>query len=168
VNLCLANKLKTFHSKNLKDALFHPGNLSLGGQMEAESLGSVDDEYCHSHSAYLQRAASASEKQAWDRTFLQEFVDFVRREDQKVLSTIKAIFMTGTQAGAADWLGVTETEFDRLRTRLGQLAKCFLSGEPVLRQRRPCKKRTAKINQPSGSRLAASSSTTIEKYRCRD
>jgi hypothetical protein len=31
VNLCLANKLKTFHSKRTKDALFCPRNLSLGG-----------------------------------------------------------------------------------------------------------------------------------------
>jgi hypothetical protein len=31
VNLCLANKLKTFHSKCTKDALFCPRNLSLGG-----------------------------------------------------------------------------------------------------------------------------------------
>ena len=85
----------------MKDALFSPRNLSLGGQVEVESLGSVDDEYCHLHSAYLQRAASASEKQAWDRTFLEEFAEFVRREDPKVLSTIKAIFTTGTQADAA-------------------------------------------------------------------
>jgi hypothetical protein len=62
----------------------------------------VEDEYCHSHSAYLQRAANASEKQAWDRTYLEEFVDFVRREDPKVLSRIEAIFTTGTQADAAD------------------------------------------------------------------
>jgi hypothetical protein len=137
LNLCLANKLKTCYSKSLKDALFRPGNLSLGAQMEGENLGSVDDEYCHSHSAYLQRAANASEKQAWDRTFLEEFAEFVRREDAKVLSTIEAIFTTGTQADAADWLGITEREFGRMRTRLSQLAKCFLSGEPVPRQRRP-------------------------------
>jgi hypothetical protein len=155
VNLCLANKLKTFHSKSMKDALFRPGNLSLAAQMEGEDLRTVDDEYCHSHSAYLQRAANASEKQAWDRTYLEEFADFVRREDPKVLSTIEAIFTTGTHADAADWLGIKEGEFGRMRTRLGQLAKCFLSGEPVPKQRRPYKKRTAKINQPPGSRLAA-------------
>jgi hypothetical protein len=155
MNLCLANKLKTFHSKSLKDALFRTGNLSFGAQMESEDLRTVDDEYCHSHSAYLRRAANASEKQAWDRTYLEEFVDFVRREDPKVLSTIEAIFTTGTQADAADWLGITESEFGRMRTRLGQLAKCFVSGEPVPRQRRPYKKRVVKAKQFAGSRLAA-------------
>ena len=139
----------------MKDALFSPRNLSLGGQMEVESLGSVDDEYCHLHSAYLQRAASASEKQAWDRTFLEEFAEFVRREDPKVLSTIKAIFTTGTQADAADWLGITESEFGRMRTRLSQLSKCFLSDEPVPRQRRPYKKRVVRTKQFAVSRLAA-------------
>jgi hypothetical protein len=103
VNLCLANKFRSIYSRDMSDALFCPANLSLGGQMEAECLGSVDDEYCQSHSAYLRRTASASEKQAWDRTFLEEFADFVRREDPKVLSTIEAIFTTGTHADAADW-----------------------------------------------------------------
>jgi hypothetical protein len=120
VNLCLANKFRTIYSRDMKDALCRPANLSLGGQMEAEGLGSVDDEYCHSHSAYLQRAANASEKQAWDRTFLEEFAEFVRREDPKVLSTIEAIFKTGTHADAADWLGITEGEFGRIRTRRNQ------------------------------------------------
>ena len=155
VNLCLANKFRTIYSRDMKDALFCPRNLSLGRQLEAENLGSVDDEYCHSHSAYLQRTASASDKQAWDRTYLEEFAEFVRREDAKVLSTIEAIFTTGTQADAADWLGITESEFGRKRTRLSQLARCFVSGEAVPKQRKPYKKRTAKINQASGSRLAA-------------
>jgi len=57
VNLCLANKSKTFHSKRMKDALFRPGNLSLGGQMDGKDLRAVDDEYCHLHSAYLRQAA---------------------------------------------------------------------------------------------------------------
>jgi hypothetical protein len=155
VNLCLTNKLRTFHSKRMKDALFRPGNLSLGGQIHGEGHRIVDDEYCHSHSAYLQSSANASEKQAWDGTFLEKFADFVRREDPKVLSTIEAIFTTGTQADAADWLGITETEFGRMRSRLGQLATCFVSGEPVPKQRRPYKKRVVKTKRFAGSRLAA-------------
>ena len=69
------------------------------------------------------------------------FAEFVRREDPKVQAAIEAIFTTGTQADAADWLRITESEFGRMRTRLGQLAKSFVSGEPVPRQRRPYKKR---------------------------
>jgi len=64
------------HSKRMKDALCRPANLSPRAQMESEDLHTVDDEYCHSHSAYLQRATNASEKQAWDRAFLQEFANF--------------------------------------------------------------------------------------------
>jgi hypothetical protein len=156
VNLCLANKFRTIYSRDMKDALCRPANLSLRGQMECEHLSSVDDEYCHSHSEYLQRATNASEKQARDRTFLQEFMEFVRREDPGVLSTIEAIFTTGTQADAADWLSITDSEFGRKRSRLSPLAKCFLSGEPVPRQRRPYnKKRIAKIKHLASSRLAA-------------
>ena len=78
----------------------------------------------------------------------------MRREDPQVLSAIEAIFTTVTQADAADWLGITETEFGRKRTRLGQLAKCFLSGEPVPKQRKPYKRRVAKAKQFPALQLA--------------
>jgi len=92
----------------------------------------------------LRRAANASEKQSNYTAFLQQFVDFVRREDPKVLSTIEALLATGTQGEASDQPGITETEFGRKRTRLSQLAKCFVSGERVPRQRRPYKRRVVK------------------------
>lgn len=142
VNLCLANKFRTMRSKRMKDALLRTGNLSLDGHIESQDSRSVDDEYCHSHSAYLQNAAKISEKQAADGRFLQDFVDFVRRKDPKVLSALDAISAMGAQADAADWLGITKCEFGWMRTRIGHLAECFLSGEPVPKQRRPYKKRT--------------------------
>jgi hypothetical protein len=151
VNLCLANKFRTMHSKRMKDALGRSGNVSFDGQTEGEDLRSVDDEYCHSHSEYLRRVANAPEKQSGDRAFLKEFVNFVRREDPKVLPAIEAILATGTMGDAIDWLGITESGFGRMRNRLSQLAECFLRGEPVPKQRRPYKKRTAKIERFSGS-----------------
>jgi len=150
INLCLTNKFRTMHSKRINDALCHPGNTSLDGQTEGEGLSSVD-ELCHAHSAQLRAAAKASEKHSADRAFLGEFITFVRREDSKVLPTIEAILATGTLGEAADWLGITESEFDRTRKRLSQLSKSFLSGEPVARQRKPYKKRIAKANKFSCS-----------------
>jgi hypothetical protein len=150
VNLCLVNRFRTMHSRGMKDALCRPGNLSLG-ETGDQDLRSVDDEYCHSHSEYLQSAAKASEKQASDRTFLQEFLNFVRQKDPKVLPLVEALPATGTQSDAADWMGITESEFARMRTRLSQLSKCFLSGNPVPRQRKPYTKRIAKTKQFSGS-----------------
>ena len=92
-------------------------------------------------------AAKASEKQSHDRTFLQEFVNFVRREDPKVWPLIEALPATGTWGDATDWLGMTKNEFARMRARLGRLSKCFLNGETVPRQRKPYKKRVAKTKQ---------------------
>src|SRR5260370_39936764 len=97
VNLCLATKLKTIHSKRMKDALFRPGNLSLGEQMGGEDLSTVDDEFCHSHPEYLRRAANASEKQSDCTPFLQRFVDVLRREDPNVLSRRHAPLPSGTR-----------------------------------------------------------------------
>ncbi len=151
VNLCLTNKFRTMHSKRIKDALCRPGNLSFDGRTQDEDHSSVDDEYCHLHSASVRRAAQASEKQAHDRTFLQEFVNFVKREDPMVLPMIEALSATGTLGDAVDWLGISESEFGRMRGRLGQLAKCFQSGEQVPRQRKPYKKRAVRSKEFSGS-----------------
>lgn len=37
INLCLANKFRTMHSKRMKDALCCAGNLSLGGKKQAKT-----------------------------------------------------------------------------------------------------------------------------------
>jgi hypothetical protein len=140
INLCLANKFRTMHSKRMKDALCRPGNLSLGGETADEDSCSVDD-LCHKHSAHVRAAQKACQKQSHDRAFLQEFLNFVRREDAKALPTIEAVMTNGTRGEAAYWLGVAELEFDRLHIRVRHLARCFVSGEPVPKQRRPYKKR---------------------------
>jgi len=140
INLCLANKFRTMHSKRMKDALCRAGNLSLGGERKDEDLCSVD-ELCYKHSAHSRAAQKACQKQSQDRAFLQEFLNFVRREDAKALPTIEALMTTGTWGEAAYWLGCAELEFDRMHTRVRHLARCFVSGEPVPKQRRPYKKR---------------------------
>lgn len=150
INRCLANKFSTMRSKRMKDALCRPANLSLDGQAEGEDLGSVYDEYCHSHSAYLKDAAKVAEKQADDLARIQEFKDFVQREDPKVLPAMDAIFATGTHTEAANWLEITESEFARMRNRLVQLGECFLSGKQVPRQRRAYRKRIPRPRQFSG------------------
>jgi hypothetical protein len=140
INLCLSNKFNTMHSKRMKDAQCRPGNLSLGGENADQDLCSVDD-VCQKQSAHLRAAQKACQKQSHERAFLQEFLNFVRREDAKSLPTIEALMTTGTRGEAACWLGVAEPEFDRLHIRVRHLARCFVSGEAVPKQRRPYKKR---------------------------
>ncbi len=65
----------------------------------------------------------------------------MRREDAKALPTIGALMTTGTRGEAAYWLGVAELEFDRMYTRVRHLARCFVSGEPVPKQRKPYRRR---------------------------
>ena len=150
INLCLANKFRTIHSKRRKDAMCHTGNLSLTGQVDAKNCGEVDDEYCHEHSEYLRRTADISEKRARDRTFVGEFVDFVRRKDPSVLPAIQSILATGTPDDAAEFLGITDARFSRLRTRIRQLGKCFMTGDDhIPKQRRPYKKRVKAMAKPS-------------------
>ena len=97
---------------------------------------SVDDEFCHAHSEYLREVANASEKQARDRAFVQDFVNFVRREDARLLPAMDAILATDTLGDAASLLGVTEWRFVGMCTRLRELGNCFLTGGPVPRRRR--------------------------------
>ena len=142
INLCLANKFRTMRSKCMKDALCHPGNMTLAVRMDAEKPGQIDDEFCHAHSQYLRRIAEISEKRARDGAFVMEFIDFVRRKDPSVLTAIEAILATGTMGDAADFLGIMDARFSRLRTRIRQLGKCFMTGDDhVPKQRKPYKKR---------------------------
>ena len=141
INLCLTNKFRSLYARRMKDALFQPGNVSLDTQREWHDPGSVSDEFCDWHSDHLQRAANASEKRNQDRAFVGEFVDFIRREDPNVLPAVEALFLAQTQGAAARSLGITEAQFNRTHNRLLQLGRCFLSGEPVPRQRKPYKKR---------------------------
>jgi len=85
-----------------------------------------------------------ADKQTRDGTFLQEFVDFVRREDPDVLPATAAIVATGTLGDAADWLGIGGGDFGRTHERLRQLARCFQNGKPVPRRRRSYRKRIVK------------------------
>ena len=141
INLCLANKFRSLHSKRMKDALSNPRNLSLDTQTAWDDPCSVDDEYCHSHSEYLRRAANASEKRDRDRAFLRHFVDFVRREDPSSAPAIEMLLVAGAQGTTADSLGMTNSQFTRTHNRLHLLADSFRSGNPVPRQRKPYKKR---------------------------
>jgi hypothetical protein len=122
------------------------GNLSLTGNVDTYTCGEAEDEYCHEHSEYLRRAAAISEKRARDGTFIGEFVDFVRREDPSVLPAIASILATGTPGDAAEFLGITDARFSRLRTRIRQLGKCFMTGDDhIPKQRRPYKKRVKAV-----------------------
>jgi hypothetical protein len=69
INLCLTNKFRSLYSKRRKDALSQPGNMSLDAQREWNDPRAVDDEFCHSHSVLLQRAANASILRKLGRTF---------------------------------------------------------------------------------------------------
>lgn len=129
-------------SKCMKDALCHTGNLTLAVRMDSEKPGEIDDEFRHVHSQYLRRIADISEKRARDKAFVMEFIDFVRREDPSVLPAIEAILATGTRGDAADFLGIMDAPFSRVRTRIRQLGKCFMTGEDhVPKQRKPYKRR---------------------------
>ncbi len=141
INLCLANKLRTIHSRRRKDALSNPRNLRLDTQQKGDDPSVVSDEHCHSHSEYLRGAADASEKETRNRAFVQDFMNFVRREDARLLSAIDAILATDTLGDAASLLGITEWRFSGMCTRLRELGNCFLTGEPAPRKRRTYKKR---------------------------
>jgi hypothetical protein len=106
--------------------------------MEWDDPCSFGDEYCRKHSENLR---TASEKRDRDRAFIAEITDFVRREASDVLPAIEAFLAAGTQQAAADSLGMTQSQFIGIVTRLRQLDRCLLNGEPVRRQRKPYKKR---------------------------
>jgi len=145
INLCLGNKLRTIHSKRMKNALCRPGNLSLNTHFDEMDCNQVGDEFCHAHSAHLRKRCERKEKQREDGHLIAEFVDFVQREDAGVVPVIGAIAATETLAAGAELLGTTEADFCRKHTRLRQLGRCFIKNELVPKRRKAYRRRLKRI-----------------------
>jgi hypothetical protein len=156
INLCLGNKFRTIHSKQMKNPLCRPGNLSLTTHWEETDRDQVGDEFCHAHSAHLRKSCERQEKQREDRHLLGEFVDFVQREDSGVLPVMGAIAATGRPSAGVGLLGATEADFCRKRSRLRQLGRCFLKNEPVPKRRRPYRRRLKRTATSTPLRFTAS------------
>lgn len=143
INLCLANKFRSIHSRRMKNPICRPGNLSLTADCEDTDRSQVDDEFCHAHSEHLRSRCQWQEKQQDARHALAEFADFVKREDSSLLRAMEAISSTATSGGAAELLGATKVDFCRTRSRLRELGRSFLRNERVPRKRRPYRRRLA-------------------------
>jgi hypothetical protein len=141
INLCLGNRFKTIRSTRAKNPICRPGNLSLTADCEHSDRDQVDDEFCHGHSEQLRGRCQRQERQRDARKALAEFTDFVRRKDSSVLRALEAIAATATLGAAAEFLGTTEADFRRMRSRLRDLGRCFHTGEQVPRRRRRYKRR---------------------------
>jgi hypothetical protein len=144
INFCLANKFNTVQSKRQKNPVCRAGNVPLGAAVSVSADGrsdAPDDVYIHANSSHLVASTERSKKQHDDRLFTGQFKDFVKRTDPSVFPAIEALEATGPLAEAAAYMGVTEQEFSRMRTRLKQLGECFLSRAEVPKQRKPYKKR---------------------------
>ena len=141
INLCLANKFRSMHSKRAIDALSQKGNLSFTEEAGPETPGNADDVYLHSNSEEFRNSVSRREKQREDHVFVREFTQFVGRKDPTVLRTITAVSETATHEDAAERLGVSNYEYFRMHDRLRQLAESFVTGAGVPYPRRRYRRR---------------------------
>jgi hypothetical protein len=141
INLCLANRFRSIHSRRMQNPLCRPGNLSLTTDGENTDRGEADDEFCHRHSEHLKSRSQRQEKQRDARQLLAEFSVFVRREESSLLPAMEAIAAVGTSSAAVEFLGTTEADFTRMRSRLRELGRSFLRNEAVPRKRRPYRRR---------------------------
>ena len=64
------------------------------GHFDESDSGQVDDEFCHTHSAYFRGVCQRQERQRDASHTLTEFVEFLRREDAGGLPVIGAIAAT--------------------------------------------------------------------------
>jgi hypothetical protein len=143
INLCLANKFRSIHSRRTKNPLCRPGNLSFTADCGDSDRDQADDEFCHQHSEHLRSRCQRQEKQRDARQVLAEFSVFVKREDPRLLLVMKAIAAAGTSSDVAELLGTTEADFWRMRSRLRELGRCFLRNEAVPRKRKQYRRRLA-------------------------
>lgn len=143
INLCLANRLMSIRSARMRDAICRTGNVSFAESSDDGDSGRADDEFCHAHSDHLRSRCQRRQKQCDARHFLAEFGEFLKREDSSLLPAMKAIAANATSGAAAEFLGTTEADLSRMRSRLRELGRCFLRNEGVPRKRRPYRRRLA-------------------------
>lgn len=141
INVCLANKFRSIYSRQMKNPLCRPGNLSLIADSEDTDRNQVDDEFCHGQSEHLRSRCQRQDKQWNARLVLAEFAEFVKLQDSTLLPAMKAIAAVATSRAAAEFLGTTEGDFFRMRSRLRELGRRFHTGEQVPRRRRPYQRR---------------------------
>lgn len=134
INLRLRNKFSTMRSAGMKNPICRAGNVSLCGYSDSSDSGQVDDEFCHKRSAFVRGRCQTEETQRDARHALAEFVEFVQREDSALLPTMGSIGATATPRAAAEMLGVTRADFQRLSNRLRKLGQFFLAGKARLRR----------------------------------
>lgn len=145
INFCLANKFNTVQSKRQKNPVCRPGNVPFGAS-DADpdsNFVALGDEFVHQNSEFLTNMSAKVEKQHDDRLFTNQFKDYVRKEDPSIYPAIEALESCGPMGEAAEYMGVTDQEFARYRTRLKQLADFFLKNQQAPKQRKPYKKRAA-------------------------
>jgi hypothetical protein len=80
-------------------------------------------------------------KRTQDRCFIGEFAEFIPRNGGDARRGIEAILASGSRADAAEFLGVADLQFGRIRNRLRLLGRCFEAGNAVPKQRKPYKLR---------------------------
>jgi hypothetical protein len=141
INLCLTNKFRTMRTARMTEPICRPGNVSLCGRSDAEEHGGVDDEFCHLHSIRFRTASESLLKQTQDRCFIGEFTEFISTNDGEAREGIEAILGSGSRADAAEFLGITNAQFGRIRNRLRLLGRCFEAGSAVPEQRKPYRRR---------------------------
>ena len=125
INLCLANKFRTMYVGRMKNPVCVAGTLSLRTHSSPDEVGCVDDEYCHEHSSHLKQASTILQRRDQKRLLIAEFAEFVREHEPAALVGIKAISATKSIREGAQFLGITEKAYIRLRTRLRQSGQCF-------------------------------------------
>lgn len=144
INFCLANKFNTMQSKRAKNPVCRPGNVAFDGNQDSAMSDHMlsSDEYVHQNSDHLAMISARAEKQHDDRLFTNQFKRYVKKEDPGVYPAIEALEATGPLGEAAEYMGVTEQEFSRYRTRLKQLGECFIKATQAPKQRRKYRKRS--------------------------
>ena len=111
---------------------------SLSPQGKEESYS--NDEVCEALVDQLKVVDVGSRKNAEDRLLIGQFVEFVRKQNPRILSALEVIAVTGTQAEAARKLGATSAEVGRLYRQIREVGRDFL-------------------NRKAGTRLSQSSET---------
>ncbi len=129
INRCLANKFNTLHTKQKKEPLSNPRNLSLVVAVEADEPMVASDEYCHEQSAQLRLKELKRCKQRDDELRLKEVLELADACDPGLRKVMEAFRTTGTWQEAARRTHRKNLECQSIPERLRTLGRLLLGGD---------------------------------------
>ena len=135
INRILRNQFLSLETKKQSNPVTRQGVLRIVDDESSSNLG-TDNEIREDRISVLCQQPSKSWENPTQYATVSKFLEFVRKHNCELIPILESISSCSTYSEAQADLGLDDRFFNRARSRLKMLYKCFATGKPVPKQRR--------------------------------